>query len=119
MAPLALTALADASGRSFEAPVLRGLSWLESAPELGGRSLIDRPADLVWRKVARHEPRKLARTLQAGVSRLHPRFRLPGLDAVLPPGAVDYEDRPYHLGWVLHAWPKAKAGGRARTGNVA
>jgi hypothetical protein len=108
MAPLALLALKEASGLDFDEPIARGLRWLESAPELQGRPLVDRPADLIWRKVARHEPRKLARSLQAAATRLHPRLRLPALDYVLPPGAVDYEDRPYHLGWLLYAWPRAR-----------
>jgi hypothetical protein len=115
MAPLALLALEDASGHDFAAPIARGLAWLESAPELSGRSLVDEQADLVWRKVARHEPAKLARSLQAAASRVHPALRVPGLDVILPAGAVDYEDRPYHLGWLLHAWPESRlrrAGGR-------
>jgi hypothetical protein len=118
MAPLAFSALEDASGHGFDDAVERGLDWLESAPELSGGSLIDRPADLVWRKVARHEPGKLARSLQAAASRVHPRLRVPGLDAVLPPGAVDHEDRPYHLGWMLYAWPRARRA-RARAGRIA
>jgi hypothetical protein len=108
MAPLALLALEDASGRDFGAPIARGLAWLASAPELRGGSLIDEDADLVWRKVARHEPAKLARSLQAAASRVHPGLRVPGLDAILPAGAVDDEDRPYHLGWLLHAWPESR-----------
>ena len=115
MAPLALLTLQDASGHDFGAPIARGLAWLESAPELRGGSLIDPDADLVWRKVARHEPAKLARSLQAAASRMHPGLRVPGLDAILPAGAVDHEDRPYHLGWLLHAWPESRlrrSGGR-------
>lgn len=106
MAPLALFALEDATGRDFTGAVERGLDWLEAAPELGGGSLIDRGADLIWRKVARREPGKLARSLQAAASRVRPGLRVPGLDVFLPPGAVDYEDRPYHLGWLLHVWPE-------------
>jgi hypothetical protein len=105
MAPMALHALQKASGRDFEEAVARGLRWLESAPELQGGSLIDEPAGLIWRKVARREPGKLARSLQAAASRLHPGLRVPGLDRLLPPRAIDYEDRPYHLGWVLYTWP--------------
>ena len=44
--------------------------------------------------------------LQALVSRVHSGARTPGLDLVFPPRAIDFEDRPYHLGWVLHAWPQ-------------
>jgi hypothetical protein len=50
----------------------------------------------------------LSRYLQAGASRLSPALRVPGLDLLFPPRAIDYEDRPYHLGWVLYAWPEAR-----------
>ena len=105
MAPMALLALAEASGRDLGEPIARGLAWLESSPELGGGTLVDRNAGLIWRKVARREPGKLSRTLQAAASRLHPRLRVPLVDALFPPGVIDYEDRPYHLGWLLHAFP--------------
>jgi hypothetical protein len=113
MAPLGLFALEEAGGGPVRDPVRRGLDWLERAPELGGGSLIDGDADLIWRKVARREPRKLSRGLQAAASRLHPGLRVPGLDALLPPGDVDHEDRPYHLGWLLHAWRAPAAASRA------
>jgi len=104
MAPMALLALAEAAGRDMGEPIARGLAWLESSPELGGGSLVDRTAGLIWRKVARREPGKLSRTLQAAASRLHPRLRAPFVGALFPPGVIDYEDRPYHLGWLLHAF---------------
>lgn len=109
MAPMALLALERASGVDLRPPIAKGLAWLTHAPELGGGSLIDADAGLIWRKVARREPRKLSRYAQAAASRLHPAFRTPGLDTLFPPGAVDYEDRPYHLGWLLHAWPAERA----------
>jgi hypothetical protein len=109
MAPMALFAAAEAAGTSFDGAIARGLRWLASAPELGGGSLIDRSAGLIWRKVARREPAKLSRYLQAGASRLSPHLRAPGLDLLFPPQAIDYEDRPYHLGWVLYAWPAERA----------
>lgn len=108
MAPMALCALQDATGVDFAREVGLGLAWLAQAPELGGGSLIDQDTGVIWRKVARHEPRKLARYLQAVVSRIHSNFRVPGLDVVLPTGAVDYEERPYHLGWLLYAWPASR-----------
>jgi hypothetical protein len=110
MAPMALHALQQASGRDFEEPVARGLQWLFTAPELEGDSLIDERAGLIWRKVARREPAKLARYLQAAASRVRPTLRVPGLDRVLPPRAIDFEDRPYHLGWVLYTWPPSASG---------
>jgi hypothetical protein len=40
----------------------------------------------------------------AVVSCLHPAFRLPAMDALFPPMTIDYETRPYEMGWILHAW---------------
>jgi hypothetical protein len=109
MAPLALFALEEATGESFDPWLARGLQWLERSPELGGGSLVDEKADLIWRKVARREFKKVSRYVQAAASRLSPRLRAPGIDWLLPPGVVDREDRPYHLGWLLHAWPASRA----------
>lgn len=109
MAPMALFAIQEASGRDFREPIAKGLAWLASSPELRGGSLVDRAAGLIWRKVARREPGKLTRYAQAVASGIHPRFRLPLADALFPPGEVDYEDRPYHLGWILHAFPADRA----------
>jgi hypothetical protein len=109
MAPMALLAVEGATGLDLGRPIARGLAWLACAPELEGRSLVDEGADLIWRKVARREPRKLSRTVQAAVSGVHWRLRVPGLDALFPAIAIDHEDRPYHLGWILHAWPAARA----------
>jgi len=47
-------------------PIRRGLVWVASPKELGGGSLLDEAADVVWRKVGRREPGKLARYLQQG-----------------------------------------------------
>lgn len=108
MAPMALFAVEEATGQSFAHHIKRGLEWLARSPELGGGSLIDDDVNMIWRKVARKEPRKMTRTLQAITSRLHPRLRAPGVDRVFPAGAVDYEDRPYHLGWLFYAWPASR-----------
>jgi hypothetical protein len=103
MAPMALFALRDASGMMSQHAIERGVRWLLDPPEVQA-PLIDRGADLIWRKVARREPLKLARGLQAVASGLHAKLRVPGIDALLPPDRIDYECRPYHLGWLLHAW---------------
>jgi hypothetical protein len=104
MGPMALRAIEDASGESFDDYIRRGLRWLESSPELNGGSLIDEPAQMLWRKVARREPMKATRYVQAACTKLHPRLRAPGVDVLFPAAAVDYEDRPYHWGWFLYAW---------------
>jgi hypothetical protein len=107
MGPMALFAAGKATGHDHSEAVNLGLEWLARSPELEGRSLIDEQAGLIWRKVARREPGKLARSLQAAASRLHPALRVPALDLLFPAVAIDHEDRPYHLGWLLHAFPAA------------
>jgi hypothetical protein len=104
MGPMGLLALRGAGGADCSRYIERGLDWLLAAPELQGSTLIDTSADLIWRKVARREPRKAVRYMQAGLARLHPSLRVPAVDALFPPGAIDDEDRPYHLGWLLYAW---------------
>jgi hypothetical protein len=108
MGPMALLAVMATSKRDYTANIDRSLAWLESAPELDGASLVDDRADLIWRKVARREPRKATRYLQAAASAIHPGLRFPGTDVLFPPRAVDYEDRPYHLGWLMHAFPGSR-----------
>lgn len=108
MAPMALFEVAEATGANFDREIALGLSWLESSPELGGKSLIDSSAGIIWRKVARKEPNKLSRYMQAAASSVHPSLRAPGLDTIFPPETIDFEDRPYHLGWVLYSWPAAR-----------
>jgi len=109
MGPMALFALAEAGGASHAEAVRRGLNWLDASPELDGGTLIDAPAGMIWRKVARREPRKLVRKLQAVTSAIHPSLRWPLMDVLFPAGAIDDECRPYHLGWLLYAWPAARA----------
>ncbi len=104
MAPMALLAVQQAGGEDCSDAIARGLGWLADAPEIGG-SLVDDRASVIWRKVARKEPGKLSRSLQAAASRVHPALRVPGLGMVFRPGRVDYESRPYHMGWILYAWP--------------
>ncbi len=104
MAPMALLALAEAGGSWHAESIDRGLDWLESAPELAGGSLIDAATNVIWRKVARREPRKLVRRLQAACSAVHRSLRVPAVDWVFVATKVDYECRPYHLGWILYAW---------------
>ncbi|NOS99355.1 MAG: hypothetical protein HOP29_01875, partial [Phycisphaerales bacterium] len=117
MAPMALFAAMDACGGDYSDAIVRGVQWMLSAPELIGGSLIDREADIIWRKVARHEPGKLSRGAQALASRVHRSLRVPGLGKMFRAGRIDYESRPYHMGWILHAfspsrmeqWPVTRA----------
>src|SRR5918992_1100760 len=101
MAPMALLDLAEAGGTRHTAAIRTGLHWI-TAPAETGESLIDEELALVWRKVARNDPRKLVRGLRALSTRA--RLRLVPLDHVFPPTVVDRECRPYELGWLLYAW---------------
>jgi hypothetical protein len=103
MAPMVLFDLLEAGGHDHRDAIAAGLGWLDEHPEVTG-ALIDDEAGLVWRKVGRREPHKAARAIGAATTRLRPGWRLPGLDALLPPTVIDHECRPYELGWLLYAW---------------
>ncbi|MNL79124.1 hypothetical protein D3C87_2056640 [compost metagenome] len=47
---------------------------------------------------------KASRAIGAFTTSIRPGLHLPGLDRLMPPGRVDYECRPYELGWLLYAW---------------
>ena len=65
--------------------------------------VLDEPP-ITWRKVARADHRKVVRGLRAASTRIVPGARVAALDRVYPPGEVDYECRPYELGWLLYTW---------------
>ena len=111
MAPMALTELAAAGGRDHDGSVRRGLAWLQIHPECV-EPLVAPDLGVVWRKVGRREPAKAARTVAALASRVHAGTSVSGVDRLWPPGRVDYECRPYELGWLLYA----SAGSAARGG---
>ena len=99
----ALLDLFDAGGDDHAEPTRRGLRWMQNAPEVN-RSLIEEDMDLIWRKVARAEPRKLTRKVRAGVSRILPPCRLSAMNLLFRPTRIDFECRPYEFGWMLNAW---------------
>lgn len=103
MAPMALFDLADAGGTDHIAAIASGLAWLGDHPESTGE-LIDPDAGVVWRKIGRREPPKAVRTIRAVSTSVRPGLRLSALDRVFAPGPIDYECRPYELGWLLYAW---------------
>lgn len=103
MAPMALFALQEACGGDYREAIRRGVEWLVQPVERAP-ALVDPGADVIWRKVCRREPGKLVRGLQAGLSAVQSSLRVPAVDAFFPPTAADWETRPYHMGWLLHAW---------------
>jgi hypothetical protein len=103
MAPMALFELREAGGHDHGRAITRGFEWLERHPETP-EQFIDPEVGVIWRKVGRREPRKAVRSLRAVASSVHRGTRLPVLDRLFPVGEVDYECRPYELGWFLYAW---------------
>jgi hypothetical protein len=82
MGPMALLDLADAGGTAHVDAIRKGLLWM----------------------VARGDPRKMVRGVRALSARLRPGTRLPLLDRIFRPVAIDRECRPYEFGWLLYAW---------------
>lgn len=103
MAPMALLVLAKASGQDYSTSIEKDLLWLVNPTEIT-ESLIDTECKVIWRKVARREPWRIIRGLQAASSYLHRGLRVPGVNVLFPPSSIDYESRPYHMGWILYAW---------------
>ena len=108
MAPMALFDLAAAGGDDHRASIIRGLGWLDTHPEVLP-DLVSHGRGQVWRKVGRREPAKAARKISAVTTSLRQGWHLPWLQMVLPPNQVDYECRPYELGWLVYAWRSANA----------
>jgi len=111
MAPMALSELREAGGSDHTAAITKGAAWLLRHPETTA-PLIDAENGVIWRKVGRREPRKVVRSLRAVATSVHADLRLRALDRLFPVGPVDYECRPYELGWFVYAWhgaPLARA----------
>ena len=103
MAPMALLDLREAGGTDHLQSVVRGLAWLDQRNE-AARSMVSEADNVIWRKVARREPKKLVRGVSATTTAIMPGLKLAGLDVIFPPGQIDHECRPYELGWLLYAW---------------
>lgn len=103
MAPMALLDLREAGGSDHSQAIIRGMHWLDEHPEVS-MPLVASEKGVIWRKVARREPRKAVRALSAVTTSLLPGLHVPGLDTLFPPVRVDYECRPYELGWLIYAW---------------
>jgi hypothetical protein len=103
MGPMALLELWEVGGTAHWKAIVRSLSWLDRRPELNV-PLVSEQDHLIWRKIARREPNKAVRALAAAATALRPGLRVPGIEALFPPVRVDYECRPYELGWLLYAW---------------
>ncbi len=95
MAPMALLALGESTEQDYTSYIFKGLAWIYGGNELN-RNLCETSTNIVWRSIYLPKPRsyimKAGSLLGFG----------PGTAA--PAGLrVDFEDRPYHFGWVLYA----------------
>jgi hypothetical protein len=103
MGPMALHELREAGGNDHDAAIALGLRWLDTHPEVIDELICER-LDVIWRKVGRHERRKVVRRMAALTTAAIPGLHLPLIERVWPPGRIDYECRPYEFGWLLYAW---------------
>lgn len=103
MAPMALLDLREAGGTDHLDALVKGLAWLDDHPEVEA-PLVNQSLGVIWRKAARREPKKAVRAISAATTALRPGLHMPGLDTLFPAGQIDYECRPYELGWLLYAW---------------
>lgn len=102
MGPMVLLEVGEILGMDFQEAVERSLNWVFGANELN-MPMIDYDAGMIWRAQRRKGMQQYI--LQA--SRVAHYYRLPCIARVLraaPGRALEYECRPYHLGWILYAF---------------
>jgi hypothetical protein len=105
MAPMALKAVTEATGRRFDDPLDRSVAWLFGANELG-EPMLDHDRGVIWRSIRRRVAHgKLIHVFKllslAGLART--RERLARLVNTRGRLERDLECRPYELGWLLMA----------------
>jgi hypothetical protein len=93
LAPMALLALEEATGPSFDEAIQKGLAWVEGRNELGV-NLHDMEHGTIWDSI---EPK--SRIRKAAMSLL-------GSDNPGEKLQIRYEARPDHLGWLLYAFAR-------------
>lgn len=96
MAPLALFALGESTEQDYTPCIFKGLAWIYGRNELH-RNLCETSTNIVWRSI--YLPKPKSYIMKAG--------SLLGFSpaTATPPGLrVNFEDRPYHFGWVLYAF---------------
>ncbi|HXU88226.1 MAG TPA: hypothetical protein VFQ62_05185 [Methylomirabilota bacterium] len=105
MGPMALRAIADATGRRFDTALERSVTWIFGSNELG-ETMIDADCGVIWRSIRRRVAhRKLTHVFKllnlAHLQRVRERLaRMVNTSGHLE---RDLECRPYELGWLLLA----------------
>jgi len=96
MAPLALFALGESTEQDYTPYIFKGLAWIYGGNELN-RNLYETSKNIVWRSI--YLPKPKSYIIKAG------RVLGFGPESPAPAGLrVNFEDRPYHFGWVLYAF---------------
>jgi hypothetical protein len=102
MGPMVLLDVGERLEISFQEPVERSLAWIFGSHTIAP-SMIDRNLGVIWRGLRRKGPSQYV--LQ--ISRLLHYYEMPFLAKLVnaAPGlTIQYECRPYHLGWLLYAF---------------
>jgi hypothetical protein len=95
MAPMALLALAEATGQNFDDAICGGLSWVAGANELAV-DLRDWPHGVIWDSI---EPRsRITNFCDSALNLIHCSRKSPDENL-----RVRFEARPDHFGWLLYA----------------
>jgi hypothetical protein len=104
MGPMGLQKLADVSGKDFRLPILSGINWLFSSNELGVE-MVDWESHVIWRDIERKLPADMARYVSILLAEAHLTKFFP-LSESSKYLKINYEMRPYELGWLLYALPQ-------------
>ncbi len=108
MAPMAIFAADKACGVNHMKEIELGTRWLIGANELNANMVLE-DSGMIWREIRRREPNKFSRKIRSlccvlGMDESH---KLTG--RCFNDFVINYECRPYHLGWVLYAWADFEA----------
>ncbi len=104
MAPMAIFASDQVNGQNHRQQIALGLKWLFGNNELG-ENLVLPEQGIIWRDIERDEPEKWSRNVKG----LCYTYGLKQLGDFLTEKhsekfKINYECRPYELGWILYAW---------------
>lgn len=103
MAPMAILIGDKASNANHLKEIELGVRWLFGANELQ-QDLVLQDQGIVWRDIERCEPEKFSRSARGLCCVLGLKGVQRYLGNLFSKFKVNYECRPYHLGWILYAW---------------
>lgn len=107
MAPMAVLVGDKASSSDHMKEIELGVRWLFGDNELQ-QDLVLQDQGIVWRDIERREPEKFSRSARGLCCVLGLNGIQRSLGNLFGKFKVNYECRPYHLGWILYAWAEFK-----------